>query len=224
MVETTFDQPFVDVDLAGSARVRRRTCPMPTPFDTVTIDGDEYRVRTVGLPRGAAPGRPLARGDRTGAAQLCGCASLVAVADRRRGRRGVGLWIAGSVTAPLRRLTAAAEHVESTGQSRRTVGSAGDDEVGRLSAAFDRMLATLARSQAGSAATRAGRRPRAADPVHQPAHQPRCAAPAPGPSQPDREAVLADLHAETEELTGLVNEVVALAVGERRTSRTERST
>ncbi len=33
-------------------------------------------------------------------------------------------------------------------------------------------------------------------------------------SQPEREAVLADLHAEAEELTGLVNEVVALAVGE----------
>jgi two-component system, OmpR family, sensor histidine kinase MprB len=212
VVETTLDQPFVDVELAGSAETVAGR-PEADAFDTVTIDGAEYRVRTVGLPRGALQvARSLEETERVlrSLRMRIVALSLIVAAVAA----AVGLWIANSVTAPLRRLTAAAEHVESTGSLDGSVGSAGDDEVGRLSAAFDRMLATLARSRQEQQRL-----------VEDAGHELRTPLTSlrtnvdvlrrhPDLSQPDREAVLADLHAEAEELTGLVNEIVALAVGE----------
>jgi two-component system sensor histidine kinase MprB len=58
-------------------------------------------------------------------------------------------WLAaGALVAPLRRLTAAAEHVAGTGDLQVPVGTAGRDEAGRLSRAFDEMLAALRSSRA----------------------------------------------------------------------------
>ncbi len=73
VVETTFDQPFVDVELEGSAEsVAGR--PEADAFDTVTIDGDEYRVRTVGMP--AVRSRSPDRSRRLNVCcAVCGCAS-----------------------------------------------------------------------------------------------------------------------------------------------------
>jgi two-component system sensor histidine kinase MprB len=145
VAETTFEQPVVDEVLTASAdAVAGR--PDTDRFDTVTIDGEEYRVRTVGLPRGALQvARPLDEIERVlrGLRVRIVALSLIVAGIAA----GVGLWIANSVTRPLRRLTAAAEHVESTGSLDGSVGTGGNDEVGRLSSAFDEMLAALARSR-----------------------------------------------------------------------------
>jgi two-component system sensor histidine kinase MprB len=58
-------------------------------------------------------------------------------------------WLAaGALVAPLRRLTAAAEHVSATGDLDVPVRTDAADEAGRLSRAFDEMLAALRASQA----------------------------------------------------------------------------
>jgi two-component system sensor histidine kinase MprB len=59
-----------------------------------------------------------------------------------------GWFAAGRLVAPLTRLTAAAEHVSETGDLTIEVRTDEADEAGRLSRAFDEMLAALASSQA----------------------------------------------------------------------------
>jgi two-component system sensor histidine kinase MprB len=124
-----------------------------------------------------------------------------------------GLWIASRVTASLRRLTDAAEHVEQTGRLDVEVGERGDDEVGRLGGAFDRMLAALRRSREEQHRL-----------VQDAGHELRTPLTSlrtnidtlqrfPGLDADGRKSIIADLDAETEELTDLVNEIVAVASG-----------
>jgi two-component system sensor histidine kinase MprB len=60
----------------------------------------------------------------------------------------VGWFAAGALVGPLRRLTAAAEHVSRTGDLDVGVRTDAPDEAGRLSRAFDDMLVALRASQA----------------------------------------------------------------------------
>ena len=187
--------------------------PRANVLTTVETDGASYRVRTVGIPNGAVQiGRSLAETDR------------VLTVLRRRfllwsvvvGSLAVvaGWLIASRITASLRRLTSAAEHVETTGRLDVSVGAQGSDEVGRLGTAFDRMLAALARSKDDQRRL-----------VQDAGHELRTPLTSlrtnldtlqryPNLSSDDRDAIVADLHAETEELTDLVNEVIAVASGE----------
>ena len=92
-----------------------------------------------------------------------------------------GFLIAGSVTASLRRLTAAAEAVE-THRSTRRRRAGGRQRRGRPARRRVPADARRARSLEGGPATAGpGRRTRVADTAHQPAHQPRRVAPLPGP-------------------------------------------
>jgi two-component system, OmpR family, sensor histidine kinase MprB len=212
VAQTTFEQAVSNTDLVdAAASVAGR--PGASTFDTVTVNGDDYRVRTVGFPRGSLQvARSLDETQRvlrdlrvrTFALALV-VAGIAAV---------LGVWIANSVTSPLRRLTDAAEHVGTTGRLDVPVGSAGDDEVGRLSAAFDRMLAALARSREQQQRL-----------VQDAGHELRTPLTSirtnvdvlrrhPDLAAADREAVIDDLHAEAEQLTELVNEIVAVAVGD----------
>jgi len=220
-----FDAQVID----GSGAVRSSTFDAPVAptaaasravgvagadlFETVEVDGTNYRVRTIGQPRGALQvARSLDETDRVlrslRVRTLIVSLTVAAVAT------AVGLWIAGRVTASLRRLTVAAEHVESTGRLDAPVGEQGTDEVGRLAAAFDRMLAALARSRADQQRL-----------VQDAGHELRTPLTSlrtnldtlrryPELPIADRDAIVADLHAETEELTELVNEIVAVASGE----------
>jgi two-component system sensor histidine kinase MprB len=56
---------------------------------------------------------------------------------------GIARLAAGRVLRPIGRLTAAAEHVTATRDLSARLGSTSTDEVGRLSASFDTMLAAL---------------------------------------------------------------------------------
>lgn len=206
--ETTFsvELPVMreDLDLIGTRSSR---------LSTVSTDDGSYRVRTVGFPRGAVQvGRSLDETNRILASLrirtilLAGMVAGFAIA--------AGLWISGRVTASLRRLTAAAELVEHTGRLDVSVTDDGDDEVGRLSVAFDRMLAALARSRSQQQRL-----------VQDAGHELRTPLTSlrtnldtlrrfPDMPETARDAIIADLHAETEELTTLVNEVVSVASGD----------
>jgi two-component system sensor histidine kinase MprB len=126
---------------------------------------------------------------------------------------GLGWLIATTVTRPLVRLTRAATDVERSRRLDVEVPVAGKDEVGRLGEAFNGMLAALA-------ASRDDQRRLVEDAGHElrtPLTSVRTNLAVlrrhPDLDPETRERVLADLHTETEELVGLVEEVVALARG-----------
>jgi two-component system, OmpR family, sensor histidine kinase MprB len=126
----------------------------------------------------------------------------------------LGWFLATQITKRLVRLTNAAETVSLTGDLDVEVPSAGRDEVGRLSGAFTTMLGRLAQSQ--SEQTRL---------VQDAGHELRTPLTSlrtnisllerfDDLSPEIRTRVLADLKGESRELTGLVNEVLALAGGQ----------
>lgn len=179
---------------------------------TVAVDGGTYRVRTVGFDRGAVQiGRSLDETERVlqslRARTLLWTVIVIATAI------AAGWWIASRVTASLRRLTVAAEQVGATGRLDVMVGEDGQDEVGRLGVAFDQMLAALRRSRDEQRRL-----------VQDAGHELRTPLTSlqtnldaldryPTMSASDREAILADLQAETHELTQLVDEIVTAASG-----------
>lgn len=209
IVESTFptELPVDDDDLAvADARPSDRIA-------TVETEAGSYRVRTVAFRRGVIQvGRPLDEVDRV-LRELRGrillwslVVGVVATA--------VGWLIASRITASLRRLTVAAEHVESTGRLDADIGAAGHDEVGRLTAAFDRMLSALGRSRDEQRRL-----------VEDAGHELRTPLTSlrtnvdilrryPELPAAERDALIADLRAETDELTELVNEIVTVASGE----------
>lgn len=181
-------------------------------YSTVSIDGATYRVRTVGFDRGALQiGRSLDETERV--LRSLRNRTLVWTAIVIAAAVAAGWFIASRVTASLRRLTVAAEHVETTGRLDVDVGEDGGDEVGRLGAAFDRMIAALRRSRDEQQRL-----------VEDAGHELRTPLTSlqtnldaleryPFMSQQDRDAILADLQAETHELTHLVDEIVTVASG-----------
>ena len=129
------------------------------------------------------------------------------------GAAALGWLIAMTVTRPLVRLTRAATDVERSRRLDVEVPVDGKDEVGRLGDAFNGMLAALA-------ASRDDQRRLVEDAGHElrtPLTSLRTNLAVlrrhPDLDPETRERVLADLHTETEELVGLVEEVVALARG-----------
>jgi two-component system sensor histidine kinase MprB len=213
---TVADSTFEGADSSGdlsdaAASVAGR--PGTTTYDTVTVSGDEYRVRTVGIPRGALQvGRSLEETDRILRSLRVRTIALALIVAGIAA--AIGVWIANSVTGPLRRLTVAAEHVGTTGRLDAPVGTAGNDEVGRLSSAFDRMLGALAssREQQRRLVQDAGHELRT--PITSIRTNLDVMRHHPDLSPADREAAVADIHAEVEQLTELVNEIVAVSVGD----------
>ena len=59
---------------------------------------------------------------------------------------GLAAFVAAAALRPVRRLTAAAENVATTGSLTARVQAGGHDELGRLAARFNEMLAALERS------------------------------------------------------------------------------
>ena len=208
VLQTTFSEPIslsaADQALVGARRGER--------LSTVATAEGEFRIRTIGIQRGAVQiGRPLDETNRVldslRTRILLWVLLVAAVATL------AGWWIASRVTASLRRLTAAATQVETTGRLDVSVGEHGSDEVGALGGAFDRMLAALARSSDDQQRL-----------VQDAGHELRTPLTSlrtnldalrryPDMSNIDRDAIVEDLHAETTELTDLVNEVVAIASG-----------
>ncbi|MEO6651663.1 MAG: HAMP domain-containing sensor histidine kinase [Ilumatobacteraceae bacterium] len=201
------------VTAVGLSVVGRRAAVV----ETVVTAGGEYRLRTIGFRGGAVQiGRSLAETDNVLRSIRARTILIAALITALAG--GVGLWIAGRVTASLRRLTDAAERVEATGRldadASAPVAGHGSDEVGRLGSAFDRMLAALARSHAEQQRL-----------VQNAGHELRTpltsvrtnlATLRRFPDMPlsDRDAIIDDLDAETHELASLVDEIVATASGD----------
>ena len=217
VVATSFPD---DVPIAADAEA---VIGQPQALDraTVTVTGTDARVHTIGLPNGAIQiGRSLDEVDsvlgdlRRRTLILVIAVSLAAAL--------AGWLIAGTVAAPMSRLTKAAEEVGSSGRLDVEVPGTGTDEVGRLGAAFRYMLGALALSR--------GEQQRL---VQDAGHELRTPLTSlktnlsvlrrhPEMTPEMRDGVLDDLDSEITELTELVNELVAVASGDLEAQPNER--
>jgi two-component system sensor histidine kinase MprB len=187
----------------------------------VSVGGDEIRIHTIGLPNGAVQvGRSLDEVDSVLEDLRRRTILLVVVVSVAAALAG---WlIAGTVAAPLSRLTRAAEDVGASGRLDVAVPGTGTDEVGRLGAAFRDMLGALAVSRAEQQRL-----------VQDAGHELRTPLTSmktnltvlrrhPEMTPDLRDRVLDDLDTEVTELTDLVNELVAAASGELEAQPVER--
>lgn len=214
IAQSTFPEPIPPTQEQWALIGKPRT----DNFSTVATSEGEFRVRAIGSERSVVfVGRSLDETNRVLEALrartmlltlLVACASAAA-----------GLLIATRVTKSLRKLTIAAEEVESSGRldamARASFDETGRvDEVGRLADAFDRMLAALARSKDDQQRL-----------VQDASHELRTPLTSlrtnidslvrfPTMDNNDRDAILRDLQTETSELADLVGEIVAVASGE----------
>jgi two-component system sensor histidine kinase MprB len=188
---------------------------------TVGVDGENLRVHTIGLRNG---GIQVARSldEVESVLEDLRRRTLLLVAIVSIAGAFVGWLIAGTVAAPVSRLTRSAEEVGSSGRLDVDVPGTGTDEVGRLGAAFRNMLGALAVSRAEQQRL-----------VQDAGHELRTPLTSlktnlsvlrrhPEMSPDMRDGVLDDLDSEVTELTDLVNELVAVASGELEEQPTER--
>jgi two-component system sensor histidine kinase MprB len=195
--------------------------PRTVDRETIAVDDQSLRVHTIGLANGALQvARPLDEVDSV--LQDLRQRTLLLVALVSVAAALVGWLIAGTVAAPIRRLTGAAEDVGSSGRLDVEVPGTGTDEVGRLGSAFRNMLSALAVSRAEQRRL-----------VQDAGHELRTPLTSlktnlsvlrrhPEMSAEMRDGVLDDLDTEVTELTELVNELVAVASGELEEQPNER--
>ncbi|HKE99826.1 MAG TPA: HAMP domain-containing sensor histidine kinase [Actinomycetes bacterium] len=210
------DRPGVDAGTrpgtAAAASVGSGS-PAPRPW-TQTFGGQPYRVVAVARPGGGEVrvGRSLAETDRVlgsvrNRSMLVGLVIIVMAA-------AAGVLVARRTTRPVVRLTDAAEEIAASGRLDTAVPPGGHrrDEIGRLAGAFSAMLAALTRSR--------DQQQRLVQDAGHELRTPLTSLRAnidtlrryPGLDAAARSRVLADLDSELRELSGLVDELVALAV------------
>ncbi len=195
--------------------------PRALDRETLVVADESLRIHTIGLANGALQvARPLDEVDavlddlRQRTLLLVLLVSIAAAL--------VGWLIAGTVAAPIRRLTGAAEDVGSSGRLDVEVPGTGTDEVGRLGHAFRDMLGALAVSRAEQQRL-----------VQDAGHELRTPLTSlktnlsvlrrhPEMAPEMRDGILVDLDIEVNELAELVNELVAVASGELEEQPNER--
>lgn len=196
--------PVVPRDLAvkdGSA---------PEWLRTEAIDGTNYRLLTRRAARGSA--LQVARDLTETEAFLAALRNrLLLIGVFGALLAGVGGWaLAGRAIRPVQTLTGAAEHVAATGALDAAIPVESDDEVGRLAAAFNEMLARLETARAAQQRLVADASHELRTPLTSVRTNVELLARG-GVPESDREAMLADLAAEVQELGSLVAELVDLA-------------
>ena len=179
---------------------------------TQRFGGQAYRVVAVARPGGGEIriGRSLAETDRVmrsvrNRSILVGLAIILLAA-------AAGVLIARRTTRPVTQLTDAAEEIAASGRLDIPVPPAGRDEIGRLARAFASMLAALTRSR--------DQQQRLVQDAGHELRTPLTSLRAnidtlrryPDLAATPRGQLLADLDSELRELSGLMDELVALAV------------
>jgi len=178
---------------------------------TVEVNGDTWRVETVGVAQGGAVqiARDYGETNRVLSALRIWLSFIVVAAAAVSAL--VGWLIARRATKPLVQLTDAAEEIASTGRLDVDVPEAGKDEPGRLARAFATMLAALgqSREQQQQLVQDAGHELRT--PLTSLRTNVETLQRYPDLPTETRDSILADLESETRELGSLVDELVQLA-------------
>jgi two-component system sensor histidine kinase MprB len=123
----------------------------------------------------------------------------------------LGYLVARSSLAPVERLTRAAEHVAATQDLDATIEVTGDDELARLAASFNAMLAALAASRRQQAQLVADAGHELRTPLTSLRTNIEVLMKMRDLPEGDRQALLGDVTGQLEELTTLVRDVVELA-------------
>jgi two-component system sensor histidine kinase MprB len=126
----------------------------------------------------------------------------------------LGLVVARTALAPVRRLTAAAEHVTETQDLSSRVETQGTDELGRLGASFNQMLGALDRSQRAQRQLVADASHELRTPLTSLRTNVEVLAHAESLPPEERERLRCDVLQQAEELSALVADVVDLAIGD----------
>jgi two-component system sensor histidine kinase MprB len=189
--------------------------------DDRDVDGDHVRVSTVPVPGGGAfqLGRSLEGVDSTLERLrwlllvLCVAGTALAAA--------LGRLFSRKVVQPVTDLTEAAEHISATEDLARRVDARGDDEVGRMAARFNTMLDTLEGSVEAQKRLVADASHELRTPVT--SLRTNIEVLLAGDDLPERarRRLLEDVREQTEELSGLITDVIELARGEVPLSGTE---
>ncbi len=189
-------------------------------FHTVSYEGQSYRVFTVAAtvqvagtnadtPAAIQIAQPITDIDRT-----LGDLRLILWITTLAGigiAVGLGYLVGRATIRPVERLTAAAEHVAATQDLDATIDEQGDDELARLARSFNAMLRALAasRQQQAQLISDAGHELRT--PLTSLRTNIEVLLRIKDLPDPDRAELLADVHAQLEEMTTLVGDVVELA-------------
>jgi two-component system sensor histidine kinase MprB len=185
------------------------------------IGGDHVRVSTVPTPGGGAFqfGRSLAGVDSTLSRLrwlllvLCVAGTALAAA--------LGRLFSRPVIQPVTDLTEAAEHITATEDLGRRVDAGGRDEVGRMAARFNTMLDTLEGSVEAQRRLVADASHELRTPVTSLRTNIEVLLAGDDLPEPARRRLLEDVREQTEELSGLITDVIELARGEVPLSGTE---
>jgi two-component system, OmpR family, sensor histidine kinase MprB len=113
----------------------------------VHVAGQHLRMMTVPTKQGVAIELARSLSEVDGALRGLGFVLTLVSAIGIALAIGVGLLVARGVIGPVERLTAAAEHVATTEDFSTFIDIDRTDELGRLAASFNAMLATVQRSQ-----------------------------------------------------------------------------
>jgi two-component system sensor histidine kinase MprB len=189
--------------------------------DDRRIDGDHVRVSTVPVPGGGAfqLGRSLEGVDLT-LSRLRWLLLILCVAGTALAAT-LGRLFSRPVMQPVTDLTEAAEHITATEDLGRRVDAHRDDEVGRMAARFNTMLDTLEGSVAAQRRLVADASHELRTPVTSLRTNIEVLLAGDDLPEPARRRLLEDVREQTEELSGLITDVIELARGEVPLSGTE---
>jgi len=124
---------------------------------------------------------------------------------------GLGLLVARTALAPVRRLTEAAEHVTETQDLSSRIDAAGNDELSRLAGSFNTMLGALERSQGAQRQLVADASHELRTPMTSLRTNVEVLARTDELTPVERRVILGDVVAQLDELTELVGDLVELA-------------
>ena len=118
------------------------------------------------------------------------------------------------VIRPISELTRAAEHIEATGDLGRRIGARGEDEVGRMAQRFDAMLDRVQASQAAQRQLVADASHELRTPVTALRTNMEVMLAGAELEEGERRALLREMVGQSEELSGLVGDLIELARGD----------
>jgi two-component system sensor histidine kinase MprB len=112
-------------------------------FTTETIAGQRARVYTLAIEPGAAIQVARSTEEMDASLQRLGVLLLLVSAGGVALAAAAGRVVANNALVPVRRLTDTTEHVSTTGDLTRRIEVDGSDELARLAASFNSMMAAL---------------------------------------------------------------------------------
>ena len=188
--------------------------------DDRVIDGDHVRVITVPTPAAARSCSGAALPASTHALAP-GLAAARALHCRHRARRRARAAVLAPGDPAGTDLTEAAQHITATEDLARRMDARGSDEVGRMAARFNTMLDTLEGSVAAQRRLVADASHELRTPVTSLRTNIEVLLAGEDLPEPARRRLLEDVREQTEELSGLITDVIELARGEVPLSGTE---